>query len=256
MSGCATTGQGKTAFSIPTHGNFCGPGHPSVHNTTKVENIIELMTIKPLDDIDGICQRHDICYEVTGYFNQTCDAWLASEIGKLNFSYKDAGQQMYCKNVQYGITSSWGLASERTPTTKTGEPLSDAYSDATNYLLHQVGGYIAAGFNITLDAANYKLNEALGETPKQCNHNDNGNKGAYNPKLVTLLFYDSLIDIMTSKKYIDNDKATKLRVSLGIDTKSSYSQRWGQTCNMQPWKDNPVLSANWSLNLEERQSRN
>ena len=248
MISCATTKQGKTMLSIPTHGNFCGPGQPPVNNSTKIENVIELMTIKPFDDIDVICQRHDICYEVTGYFNQKCDAWLASEIGKLNFDQKGTKNKLHCKNIQYGIISSWGIASSRTRTTKTGDPLKDASNGMSNYLAHQVTGYIAAGFMITIDAAANKLDHAIG-TPRKCNQFTKSNKkSGYDPKIVSFLFNDSLIELMKNKKYIDNSETTKLRNNLGIDTASSYFQRWGKNFNIKQWKDHPVLSGDWVLN--------
>ena len=239
------TRRGQAVINIPTHGNFCGPGHPAVHNATNIENVIELMTIKPFDDIDAACRRHDICYTVAGYFNQTCDAWLVSEVRRMNFRYSDEHQRMFCNQLQFGMVSAGKIAFTRTPTSRTGNPLSDAFSDTVNYLAHQAGGYVAAGSVIALDALSHKASKGLGITPTRCN-NDNS-RGGYNADLQNLVFNDALIEILQYKNHIDKTKALQLRRELGINTQTSYTQRSGCAIeiNMQQWKNHPVLSGNW-----------
>jgi hypothetical protein len=160
LNACATDPHGQATISIPTHGTFCGPKHPVIHNKTKTESVIELMTIKPLDDIDAACRRHDICYEVAGYFNLTCDAWLTSEVQRINLRYLDKNQQMYCTDIQFGLVSPGKIAFERTPKDSRRNPI----------VVRLAGGYAMAGVVISLDAASTKLDKIWGTTAYICNN--------------------------------------------------------------------------------------
>lgn len=50
---------------IPIYGNWCGPGHGSG---------------EPIDTLDAICQEHDHCYQINGYFSCCCDHQLIHAI--------------------------------------------------------------------------------------------------------------------------------------------------------------------------------
>jgi hypothetical protein len=67
-------------ISIPYHGNFCGPGIPSLPPSTIEERVKALKAIKPVDILDRICKLHDICYAVNGYRNKKCDDDLVENI--------------------------------------------------------------------------------------------------------------------------------------------------------------------------------
>lgn len=245
VSGCGTTNQGRPAFSIPTYGNFCGPMHPVTRNATNVEDVIELMTIKPFDDIDAACRRHDICYALAFYLNQKCDRWLVSELQRMNLMYSDEGHRLHCEHIRYGIVGAGKLAFGRTPTRSTGNPLSDAFRDTLNFVGDQFAGYTMAGFVIGLDSASRAFDKISNLTHNPCN-NDN-RRGGFKSNVHDLVFNDSLIEILQYKNHIDGAKAYQLRGQLGINTQASYTQRCGNTieANMRNYKDHPVLSGNW-----------
>lgn len=57
-------------FSIPMHGNWCGPNHPS--------NALEA-SYPPIDPLDDACRAHDVCYAARGYGSCRCDlAFMAT----------------------------------------------------------------------------------------------------------------------------------------------------------------------------------
>lgn len=56
-----------TLDGIPFWGNWCGPGHGSGI---------------PIDTLDTLCMRHDLCYGERGYFDCYCDAQLRAEIDR------------------------------------------------------------------------------------------------------------------------------------------------------------------------------
>jgi len=62
VGGCASISQELEQFEY--HGQFCGPKYPDISNTlTKSEHIDWLSSIyEPIDDLDRVCKRHDICY--------------------------------------------------------------------------------------------------------------------------------------------------------------------------------------------------
>lgn len=60
------------------YGSFCGPGWPVGQMTSSPQQRIRnLQTIEPVDDIDRMCQFHDLCYARYGDDNQHCDYMLA-----------------------------------------------------------------------------------------------------------------------------------------------------------------------------------
>ena len=60
----------KESSLMPTYGNWCGPNHP--------QNILNASA--PVDTLDTICQKHDICYAQTGYIACECDKQFNAEI--------------------------------------------------------------------------------------------------------------------------------------------------------------------------------
>lgn len=51
-------------LSIPMHGNWCGPNHPS--------NPVEA-SFQPIDPLDEACRQHDLCVAARGYGSCGCD---------------------------------------------------------------------------------------------------------------------------------------------------------------------------------------
>lgn len=63
---------GTGAGYVPTYGEYCGPGHPKVSD----------YTAKPVDELDAVCQMHDLCYDIGGD-RADCDGAMAEDLGKI-----------------------------------------------------------------------------------------------------------------------------------------------------------------------------
>lgn len=74
-----------------TYGCFCGKGYPDLQlpgnayeKESKEEARVRLAAlyfgVKPVDEIDAACQRHDICYILNGGAEFWCDATLNDEL--------------------------------------------------------------------------------------------------------------------------------------------------------------------------------
>lgn len=80
LTACATTDVTSPYFSRDVgfrYGVFCGAGNP-IHAAddnpeTRIKRIVSLT---PIDDIDRICQFHDLCYELVGHDHYWCDRAL------------------------------------------------------------------------------------------------------------------------------------------------------------------------------------
>ncbi|MES9941890.1 MAG: hypothetical protein ABW104_03755 [Candidatus Thiodiazotropha sp. 6PLUC2] len=53
----------ESSSVMPKYGNWCGLNHPS--NPEKAE--------EPIDTLDAICKRHDLCYLDKGHMSCECD---------------------------------------------------------------------------------------------------------------------------------------------------------------------------------------
>jgi len=60
---------GFGAGLVPIHGEYCGPGHPKVSDYTAV----------PVDPVDEVCQKHDLCYDI-GADVADCDGAMAESL--------------------------------------------------------------------------------------------------------------------------------------------------------------------------------
>lgn len=76
-------------FSMPMHGNWCGPGTPA--------NPVEA-SFPPIDPLDAACYRHDMCYAVQGNGDCGCDIALMTELKRLPHptpALRDKARAMY-----------------------------------------------------------------------------------------------------------------------------------------------------------------
>ena len=85
--------------ALKIYGNFCGPGNPAIQAKTRSERIAALKAIKPYDSLDGYCQRHDICYQLTHLLNMDCDKTLIRRVRALASAHRDAGKTAAGKMV-------------------------------------------------------------------------------------------------------------------------------------------------------------
>ncbi|CAA6814423.1 MAG: Unknown protein [uncultured Sulfurovum sp.] len=101
------------------YGCFCGKDYPQINNDeikdfrklTKAQRakIIEsYFLIKPYDDIDAICQQHDICYLYQGNKTKTCNRAIYSELKNLNKQFKEEKNTLHkqqCRHLASDIAS-------------------------------------------------------------------------------------------------------------------------------------------------------
>ena len=55
---------------MPTYGNWCGANHPKNIETAE----------KPVNALDSVCQKHDLCYLEKGYLSCDCDKVFNDEV--------------------------------------------------------------------------------------------------------------------------------------------------------------------------------
>lgn len=67
---------------LAIHGKFCGKNIPTISQPDASTRIRILRSIKPLDDIDKICQSHDICYNEKGGPSVDCDKVFVADAEK------------------------------------------------------------------------------------------------------------------------------------------------------------------------------
>jgi Phospholipase A2 len=58
-----------SSVGLPIYGNYCGPGHGDPTGITP-----------PIDDVDGVCRAHDMCYKNAGSWNCGCDRALITSM--------------------------------------------------------------------------------------------------------------------------------------------------------------------------------
>lgn len=81
------------------YGCFCGANHP-VNSDASTERSLEgsqanrkwmierYFSVKPFDDIDALCQAHDVCWTRYGYPNLRCNEELSSSLKTLESLFK------------------------------------------------------------------------------------------------------------------------------------------------------------------------
>lgn len=103
------------------YGCFCGKNYPNIVSKSgksyrkldrdERDKLIEkYYKIKPIDAIDKLCQKHDICYISTGREDPICNDILFDELKKLsNHFYEEAkdrdkkAKAMRCERLAYDI---------------------------------------------------------------------------------------------------------------------------------------------------------
>jgi hypothetical protein len=92
------------SMSMPMHGNWCGPGHPS--NGFRA-------SLAPIDPVDGACREHDLCYIAAGPLNCSCDIQLMGRLRHLRYPNQHlwtVGRAMYDALGMSPCTSPQGMA--------------------------------------------------------------------------------------------------------------------------------------------------
>jgi hypothetical protein len=97
---CSSPAQAKENFDDDfRYGCFCGKKYPPIEHASKKEYkklnrkerealIVQYYAIKPYDDIDKLCQAHDICYLYQGKEAQVCNDTFYSELKNIQKSFK------------------------------------------------------------------------------------------------------------------------------------------------------------------------
>ena len=96
------------------YGCFCGENYPNIQHpskknyrdlnlTEKQELIAQYNAVAPYDDIDKVCQEHDICFIVFGKKAESCNDTIYSELNLLEdtFRKKESKENHYeqCANL-------------------------------------------------------------------------------------------------------------------------------------------------------------
>ena len=102
------------------YGCFCGENYPNIQHpskknyrdlniTQKQELISQYKAIAPYDDIDKVCQEHDICFIILGRKAESCNDTIYSELNSLEdkFHQKESKENYYeqCANLANDMAS-------------------------------------------------------------------------------------------------------------------------------------------------------
>ena len=102
------------------YGCFCGENYPNIQHpskkdyrdlnlTEKQELIAKYNAIAPYDDIDKVCQEHDICFIIFGKKAKSCNDTIYDELNILSdkFQQKEDNGKIYkqCKNLTKDMRS-------------------------------------------------------------------------------------------------------------------------------------------------------
>lgn len=103
------------------YGCFCGKNYPLIYSDTgksyrkldrdKREKLVEkYYKIKPIDSIDELCMKHDVCYIYTGREDPICNDIMFDELKKVSsYFFEQAKQEgrkskaMRCERLSYDI---------------------------------------------------------------------------------------------------------------------------------------------------------
>jgi len=119
---CSTPAPAKENFDKDfRYGCFCGKDYPGLISHTgksyrnldrdeQDELIARYYKIKPIDTIDALCLKHDICYISTGRADPICDDILFDELKKVSAHFferakepKQKAKAMRCERLSYDI---------------------------------------------------------------------------------------------------------------------------------------------------------
>ncbi len=98
LGGCA----GGLGEPMRVHGNFCGPNHPKLTSTTRLDALQELNAIPAVDDIDDACKLHDMCYANTSTGNMDCDLQLNNDLA-IHWNFDHPACTRLAFYIGYGI---------------------------------------------------------------------------------------------------------------------------------------------------------
>lgn len=102
------------------YGCFCGKNYPNLISKTKKSYkrlnreeqdalIAKYYSIKPYDDIDALCMKHDICYISKGREDQLCNDVLYDSLGELSRGFYEIAKE---KGVESKATRCEKLSSD------------------------------------------------------------------------------------------------------------------------------------------------
>lgn len=233
MFGCATTSTGEKSFTMPAHGNFCGPRHPLVETGSKAGNVVGLLDIPVFDDYDNVCRKHDICYEVFGYLTKECDREMAFEIATMKVISANPRQGKHCETFRDIIISSYN--------SRYMQMVRGVDFDLLNAPFIAIG-YTAMAASAGLLTLDNNLKKALGKS--DCCRCVRGNRDTNQDKF----YYDTLVEILVFYAFIDPCKARAIRNNLEIGNRYTYELRWNHSIQevMALFSAHPVLSGSWA----------
>lgn len=101
------------------YGCFCGKDYPELENNTtddfrklskdeRRDEMLHLYSIKPYDDIDALCQEHDICYLYYGKKAKVCNDTIYEKLYSLAKTFNESNQTLHneqCYNLATDMAS-------------------------------------------------------------------------------------------------------------------------------------------------------
>lgn len=251
FAGCArhitksNSSDGDITATIKLHGEFCGPMHPNVDTGSKRDNLKILISIKPRDNLDEACQRHDICYEIFGFGDRECDKSIVSDVEFINFT--NTSSDSLCHMVQSTILSLKPiLFGQHIP----------ILTDGTSYiftgtfgLLSGLGNVISelSKFDAALNTKNPNEAKAILNSVNYCF--DQNTNSSLALTIYNMYFLDTLTEKLLTKEYISQIEASKIRENFLPISKTDYATRWkNPNKGLGPgFIPHPVLFKPWSL---------
>lgn len=256
----------EVAPAVTLHGEFCGPLHPNTDAGSTLDNLIVLAKIKPRDNLDEACQRHDICYELFGFGNRDCDKSLVNEVAFIKF--QATNESAHCELVKSTIMQ---LRQAYTPKGDLSFTLGDLF--AVTGISYAVTGmsYLSAGatgvigsieenilfpiskYGSILNAINSNQEsqtiELISNYDRFCNDSDE--KNSINLKYYNIYFLDTLLNSLFIKNYLSKFDLSNLRsYYLPVQlSQTDYNLLWHSKDKiLGPSQDaNPVIFKSWPI---------
>ena len=109
---CKNPAVAKENFDIDFHyGCFCGKKYPNIRHSSgktykhlnrkeREELIAKYYKIKPYDDIDKLCMKHDICFIYEGREDQLCNDAIYNGLRNLEKNFEQQSQNKKSKRCQ------------------------------------------------------------------------------------------------------------------------------------------------------------
>lgn len=245
--------------AITLHGEFCGPNHPNVDTGSKFENLMVLAKIKPRDNLDEACQRHDICYELFGFGDRECDKSLAYDVMSINFP--KTNQEAHCEIVKSTIGQLYPISTNIKSSSYT---LGDLfYATGLSYLFVGTFGIVSSIdenilFNVdklltiaNTQGANLNRQTITSIINYETYCNEQNTKISGNFTYYHLYFLDTLVNGLFLGNYLSKSDFSKLRSYYLSEQLSQidYSMLWntkGKILGPGQIK-NPVIFKSWPV---------